>query len=180
MFKYVGDISELSHNIITQYVENKSVAIDCTLGNGYDCDFLSNNFSKVYAFDIQNLAIDTYKQREKHNVILINDSHEFINKYVHEKIDVAVYNLGFLPGGDKTITTKAKSTLKSIEISLEYLKSGGFVFIAVYIGHEEGAIEGEAILNYVSSLSKKLYGVMIHKFINRSPLSPYLIVIEKK
>lgn len=46
MFKYVSDVSILSHNIIKEYVKNKNVAIDATLGNGYDCDFLSSCFKK--------------------------------------------------------------------------------------------------------------------------------------
>ena len=50
MFKYVSDVSLLSHNIIKEYITTKDIAVDATLGNGYDCDFLSNNFKKVYAF----------------------------------------------------------------------------------------------------------------------------------
>ena len=53
MFKYVSDVSLLSHNIIKEYITTKDIAVDATLGNGYDCDFLSNNFKKVYAFEIQ-------------------------------------------------------------------------------------------------------------------------------
>ena len=37
MFKYVSDVSILSHNIIKEYIPEKDVAIDATLGNGYDC-----------------------------------------------------------------------------------------------------------------------------------------------
>lgn len=43
MFKYVGDISKISHYIIDKFLENKNIAIDATLGNGYDTDFLSKN-----------------------------------------------------------------------------------------------------------------------------------------
>ena len=34
MFRYVSDISELSHDIISRYLDKKNVAIDATLGNG--------------------------------------------------------------------------------------------------------------------------------------------------
>ena len=50
MFKYVGDISKISHYIIDKFLENKNIAIDATLGNGYDTDFLSKKFTKVYSF----------------------------------------------------------------------------------------------------------------------------------
>ena len=36
MFKYVSDISDLSHSIIENHLEKKIIAIDATLGNGYD------------------------------------------------------------------------------------------------------------------------------------------------
>lgn len=180
MFKYLGNITDLSHHIIDNYVENKNVALDGTLGNGGDCDFLSDKFHKVYAFDIQETAIEEYKKKNKDNVALILDSHENIDKYISEGVDVAIYNLGFLPGGDKSITTMVDSTLKSIESALNLLNSGGFLIIAVYVGHEEGAKEGEALLQYTSKLPKSKYGVMLHKVLNRSELSPYLLVIEKK
>ena len=49
-----------------------------------------------------------------------------------------MYNLGFLPGGNKEITTLAKTTMKSIEDGLELLDSNGIMTIAVYRGHAEG------------------------------------------
>ena len=63
MFKYVGNISDLSHYIIKNFVFNKEVAIDGTLGNGYDSDFLSENFKKVYSFDIQEEACIKYREK---------------------------------------------------------------------------------------------------------------------
>jgi hypothetical protein len=180
MFRYLGDITDLSHYIIKNFALDKNIAVDETLGNGGDCDFLSENFKKVYAFDIQVEAIEQYKKRNKDNVRLICDSHENIEKYIKEEIDVAIYNLGFLPGGDKSITTQAESTLKSIQGTLKILKSGGFAIITVYIGHNEGFCESEEVLKYVSYLPKDKFGVMLHKVINRSDKAPYLLVVEKK
>lgn len=180
MFKYLGNITDLSHHIIESFIENKNVALDGTLGNGGDCDFLSDKFKKVYAFDIQEAAVENYKLKNRDNVSLILDSHENITAYINEGIDAAIYNLGFLPGGDKSITTKTNSTLKSIEGALSLLNNGGILIIAVYVGHEEGSKEGEALLKYTSELPKNKFGVMLHKVINRSELSPYMLVIEKK
>ncbi len=180
MFKYLGNITDLAHYIIENYVIDRDVAVDETLGNGGDCDFLSKNFKKVYAFDIQPLAIENYRRRCNDNVTLILDSHENVREYIKEEIDVAIYNLGFLPGGDKTITTHAESTLKSIVKTLEIIKSGGFAIIAVYCGHNEGLQESEEVMKLVRSLPKSRFGVMLHKVINRSENAPYLLVIEKK
>lgn len=179
MYNYVNDVSTISHTIISSGVKNCVTAIDATLGNGYDTDFLSRNFTKVFSFDIQENAIEKYRIRRSANVELINDSHENFKEYVHTDVDCIVYNLGFLPGGDKNITTNWQSTLKSIKIGLEMLRPGGIMCVAIYAGHEEGKKEKEVILDYVSKLDKKKYGVLTHCFLNRSNEPPILIAIEK-
>lgn len=179
MFKYVADISELSHYIINNFLHQKNVAIDATLGNGYDTKYLSNNFKKVYSFDIQKEACENFID-SNNNVTVICDSHDQFNKYIHEEVDCIMYNLGFLPGGNKCITTMHETSLKSIKDGLDLLKSGGFITICIYRGHDEGKIEESCILEYLECLPKSKYGVMIHSFLNRSKSSPLLAVIEKK
>lgn len=179
MFNYVGDISELSHNIINNYLKNKNVAIDGTLGNGYDTDFLSLNFNKVYSFDVQEQACIKYSDKNKDNVTVICDSHHKFNNYINENVDCIMYNLGFLPGTSKEITTKHNTSLESIKTGLEILNPGGIMTICIYIGHDEGKKEQSCILNFLEKISKKEYGVMIHQFLNRSKVAPMLVVIEK-
>lgn len=180
MFKYVADISNLSHFIIKEFLESKVVAIDGTLGNGFDTDFLCENFKKVYSFEIQKEACDKYKEKNKDNVDVINDSHHLFKNYISEGVDCIMYNLGFLPGGDKGITTMHTTSLQSIKSGLEMLKSGGIMTICIYKGHTEGKIEESCILSYLSDLPKNKYGVMNHSYLNRAETSPSLVVIEKK
>lgn len=182
MFNYVGDISKISHYIIDNFLENKDIAIDCTLGNGYDTDFLKEKFNKVYSFDIQKCAVDCYKEINgiSNKVILINDSHEFIDNYIKEQVDCIIYNLGFLPGGNKEITTMKDSTLKSLYSAIKLLKNGGMMAIACYVGHKEGMIEYNSILDFASNLSKNEFGVLSHQFVNRQNNPPILLIIEKK
>ncbi|NLK95153.1 MAG: rRNA methylase [Clostridiales bacterium] len=179
MYKYVGDISNIAHYIIMNFIQNKEVAIDGTLGNGHDTDFLSRNFKEVYSFDIQKGACDKYLKICPGNVKVINNSHENILEYVDKSVDCIMYNLGFLPGGDKSITTNHDSSLKSIKSGLKILAEGGIMTIALYRGHEEGKKEEEIILSYLKQINKSQYGVMIHNFHNRSEEAPMLIVIEK-
>lgn len=180
MYRYVTDVSKLSHNIIKNFCINFNIAVDATLGNGYDSDFLSENFSKVYAFDIQKYAIDKYKEKNKGNVHLIADSHENFEMYIDEKVDCIMYNLGFLPGGDKALTTKWESTLKSLEAGLDIVDKGAIITIAIYRGHKEGKKEEEVLINYLANLPKNKYGVIVHSFLNRDNNPPILVVIEKK
>ncbi|MBQ5695035.1 MAG: class I SAM-dependent methyltransferase [Clostridium sp.] len=179
MFKYVSDVSLLSHSIIKEYIEDKIVAVDATLGNGYDCDFLSSCFEKVFAFEIQKDACEKYIDKNN-NVIIINDSHHKIDEYVKEEINCVCYNLGYLPGGDKDITTLAETSLKSIQIALELLAPNGLMSIAIYRGHNEGKEEENCILKYLRELPKNKFGVMLHECINRSSTAPLLVIVEKK
>lgn len=179
MFKYVSDVSILAHNIIKSYVEDKNIAIDATLGNGYDCDFLSSYFKKVYAFEIQKEACEKYIDKNN-NVKIINESHHKIDEFINEEVNCICYNLGYLPGGNKDITTLAETSLKSIQIALNLLVQNGLMTIAIYRGHNEGKEEENCILKYLRTLPKNKYGVMLHECINRSNVSPLLVVVEKK
>lgn len=178
MYKYVGDISNITHSIIKNNCLEYEIAIDATLGNGYDSDFLSTLFKKVICFEIQKAAIDNYYKHKKENVTIVSDSHENILNHVKDKVDCVLYNLGYLPGGDKSITTKGDTTIKSLEDALKILKPGGIIGISIYTGHEEGEKEKTKIIEFASKLPKKEYGVMLHSFINRNK-APMLLIIEK-
>jgi hypothetical protein len=178
MFKYVNDISKLAQDIVKNYSSNFHCAVDATLGNGYDTDFLVQYFDKVYSFDIQSCAIENYRKGCNTKVTLINDSHKFLNKYIDHKVDCVMYNLGYLPGGDKNITTEVQSTIDSIKTALELLNRSGIITVCIY-AHNEGQKERDCLLEFARGLSKKYYGVMLHNFINRNNAHE-LLVIEKK
>ena len=179
MYRYAGDISKISQNIIKDYLENKEVAIDGTLGNGHDTDFLSENFKRVYAFDIQKEACLNYEKKNIKNVKVINDSHHLFKNYIKEEVNCIMYNFGFLPGGDKSITTLHETSLESIKEGLNLLSHEGIITLCIYTGHSEGKKEESFILEYLKKLPKNEYGVMIHSFLNRDN-APKLVVIEKK
>ncbi|MGL5616563.1 MAG: tRNA (mnm(5)s(2)U34)-methyltransferase [Sarcina sp.] len=179
MFNYVNNVNNLIHHIIETKIDNKKIAIDATLGNGHDTDFLKDLFMKVYAFDIQDIAVENYNSKNIKNVEAIKDSHENFEKYINEKVDCIIYNLGYLPGADKHITTKVESTLKSIKIGLNLLEKNGIMFIAIYSGHEEGKLEKEEVLKLAKQLSTKNFGVLYTDFINRPNNPPSLLIIEK-
>lgn len=179
MYKYVGDLSNLAHNIIKNYCLEFEAAIDATLGNGYDSDFLSTTFNKVFCFEIQEAAIDSYKARKKENVTIISDSHENLLSHINVMVDCVIYNLGYLPGGDKNITTKADTTIESIKQALKILKPGGIISISIYVGHNEGEVEKDKIIQFVNDLPKNEFGAMLHTYINRNNKAPMLLIIEK-
>ena len=96
-----------------------------------------------------------------------------------EKINVGVFNLGYLPGGDKSITTLRETTLPAVDAALELLADDGIILIAIYPGHAEGEIEGKLLTEKLSQLDRKQICVSRFTILN-SPTSPYFIAIEKK
>jgi SAM-dependent methyltransferase len=142
-------------------------AIDATCGNGYDTLELARLLpqGKVWAFDIQPQAIQNTKNKlasaaRDHLVELHQTSHAPFPKEIPLKsIALIVYNLGYLPGSDKQITTQVKSTLTSIQSGLPLLAPGGALSITLYPGHEEGGREKQAVLAFAETLDPNLWQV---------------------
>jgi hypothetical protein len=86
-----------------------------------------------------------------------------------KSVSLIVYNLGYLPGGDSSITTSNDfdTTLISIGKALELIKKRGLLSITCYIGHEGGPEEDKAVRNYLSTLNEEIWRVFIHEPLNR-------------
>ena len=134
------------HKLILNSV-NKQIAIDATCGNGNDTVFLCQHFEKVYAFDIQTLAIERTRKKTKdfQNLVLINDDFRKIETYLKEA-DCIVFNLGYLPGSDRKVKTSEYDSKLAILKAYDILKKQGSLIIAVYTKHEGGLEEYQEIL----------------------------------
>ena len=181
------DLLELHKFFIRNHLREGDIAVDFTMGNGHDTEFLSKTVGEtghVYAFDIQRQAVES---TAKHlveagcpqNYTLICDSHEYVKKYVSTPFRAGMFNLGWLPGGDKSITTMRKSTMPAIRDAIELMDRDAILNVAVYPGHEEGDAEGKMICEYLAGLSRYRVCCTKVKILN-SPTSPYFLVIETK
>lgn len=184
MYRIVLKATSMAQDYIKKVVKNDDIVVDATLGNGNDTLFLSSlvPYGRVYAFEVQRVAVEKFNTKIQeaniNNVEVILDGHENVDKYIDKKVKAVMFNLGYLPGADKTITTKTETTLTAIEKSLKLLQKGGIITIAAYIGHEEGSRESMAVLDYIKTLDPKVYSVMQISYINRNN-APFLVVIEK-
>ncbi len=183
---------DLAQNYWKKFLEKDDIVIDATCGNGHDSLFLAkiyleNSKGLLFCFDIQEKAIDSTLLLLRQNlsiehlkrIVLYNYSHEDLGKYVQHKANLIVYNLGYLPNHDKTITTKKETTISSLKSALSLLADRGAISIMCYPGHDEGEHEEKALLSFAESLDSKLYSVCYHNWINRKK-SPTLLWIEKK
>ena len=180
------DLLALEKDLILPHVKPGGVAVDFTMGNGHDTLWLSQAVGasgRVFAFDIQKQALDStsslLKANGAENCTLILDSHSNVKNYVHSPICAGLFNLGFLPGGDKSITTLTDTSLAAIGAGIELLDDDGGLLVAVYPGHAEGTREGEAIEKMLSGLDRKKICCSKFRIIN-SPTSPFFFLIEKK
>ncbi len=164
-------------------IPQDGVLADFTMGNGHDtlhlCSLVPKG--KVYAFDIQQAAVESTRKRlseaEVHNAELILDSHANAGKYLPEKIHGGMFNLGYLPGGDKNLHTMRESSLKAVLDAMERLCPGGVLTISVYPGHEEGRKEGELLKDTLEKYDKTSYSIVKYGLIN-SPDAPYIIAVQ--
>ena len=184
MFKIV----EFSHLLIKEYILSSSLSyircLDATCGMGNDTIYLSellNEKGHIDSYDIQEIAIKTTKEKltakNINNVTLYLKSHEFIEASLY---DLAIFNLGYLPNTDKSITTKKETTMVAIKKLVNEIENNPnlLIIICLYPGHDEGKIESDYIDNYVYNLNSKQY--LVCKYLNYNrPSSPYIITISK-
>ncbi|MBR5448538.1 MAG: methyltransferase domain-containing protein [Clostridia bacterium] len=181
------ELTDLHKYFILRHLGEGDVAVDFTMGNGNDTLFLSRavgESGRVYAFDIQEEALTSTRAHLEangapNNYTLICASHHRVKEFVNEPIKAGMFNLGYLPrSGRKSVTTMRETTLPAVIAALELLDPDGVLIVAIYPGHEEGALEGEMLREYFSGLSK--YRICPSEFhILNSPDSPYFFLIEK-
>ncbi len=162
-------------------------AVDATLGGGGDAQALCELVGAqgvVYGFDIQPEALRRTRARLEAAGLsararLYCASHANMAQYVTSPIDAAVFNLGWLPGGDHALTTHVDSTLAALDAALSLLRPGGLITICAYPGHAEGARELEAVLAWASALDGRGCQAMVRRYLNQPANAPVLVAVAR-
>lgn len=171
-------IVEIAHQFMQDYMNEETIAVDFTLGQGYDSLFLSEHCKYVYSFDIQQEAIEYAKNViSNKNIEYILDSHEHADHYV-SNYDVGIFNLGYFPLGDKNITTMLESTKIALSKALALLNKKGLLCLVLYVGHNEGLKESIYVENYLKTLDPHIYRTYTFKPLNIHNC-PYIVLVEK-
>ncbi len=178
--KYAPHLT-LAQSLWKEVLLPHDLAIDATCGNGNDTLFLAD-LCTVVGLDIQMSAIQNTEmllERHQKRAILHRLSHAEIDQLpLPHPPKLIVYNLGYLPKGDKTITTQTETTLESVQKGADLLAEGGALSITCYPGHDEGAKEEKCLEEWASALPSKEWTVCHYRWINR-PRSPSLIWVRK-
>ncbi|MBU5243965.1 tRNA (mnm(5)s(2)U34)-methyltransferase [Lactococcus lactis] len=190
---------EMAHWMLKDIIKTNDVVVDATMGNGYDTQFLAELGANVYAFDVQEEALNATEKRlddagiknrifEKNlsnlltepSVNLVLSGHEKLSEYVKEPIKAAIFNLGYLPKTDKSVVTKADTTLTALDALTNQLVVGGRIAIMIYYGHEGGMEEKDAVIKWTSTLPQKDWEVTSYAPLNQIHTPPILVLIEKR
>lgn len=176
-----------AEELLRQAIQEGSRVVDATLGNGYDTEWLCTlvgDEGHVYGFDIQEEAVLRTKERLKaagleNRASLFCSGHQHVGKYVVGPVDACVFNLGWLPGSDRSVRTRRETTMQAVEGCLNLLKEGGLMTICAYPGHKEGKEELDALIAWAGSLDSRRYDAMIRGYVNQPNDPPVLFAIKK-
>lgn len=191
MSNIIRKTTELAMHITSSYTYPGCVIVDATCGNGYDTlELAKSKPSKLYGFDIQQTAVDATKERliasghgsklSDGTISILCDSHSNMSQYIKEPVNVVVFNLGYLPGGDKNKPTHKSDTLDAVKSALDILAKDGVVSITMYSGHPEGLEEKIMLMQMAEALDPKVYHVAYVNFMNQKNFPPEILMITKK
>ena len=181
-------ITEWCHHFIREHVKQGDICIDATAGNGNDTQLLCElvgEHGKVFAFDIQEKAVQHTKERLEQAKLLpraevLLESHVNMKHYVEEDaISCIVFNFGYLPGGDHSLATRKDTSIQAIHEGLTLLKKGGMMSLCIYSGGDSGFEERDAILEELKNLDSKRYLVIMSFYYNRPNNPPIPVLIMK-
>jgi len=187
MIELLNNAQSISRMIMDQLIIHGDVVVDATVGNGNDTYYLAEKVGergRVYGFEIQKEGIArTVEGLLPHytkRVELFHDSHENIARHIAEPVKVILYNLGYLPQSDHSITTLPETTILSLQRGLPLLVHGGAAILVVYRGHADGRKEWKALQDFGRALPQREFNMLALDLLNQANNPPGLIAIQKR
>lgn len=184
-----------SHLILESRLQPGMNVVDATAGNGHDSLFLAQKIQpsgRLFIFDVQSAAIEaTQKRLSDHHIELSQDGVAFhltghenfaavLPQELRGEIHAVMFNLGYLPGGDKSLITLPDNSLSAIQQALSWLAPDGMMTVVLYPGHEGGHQEAELIESHLQALSSQEFEVQKISYLNYRPTTPFLIAVRRK
>ena len=177
----------LAHFFLRQRVRPGDLVLDATCGKGMDTLLLSElvgESGRVWGFDIQPGAIAATgalleREGRRSQVELIQAGHERLSEFVPAGLRVAVFNLGYLPGGETSLVTVPENTVSALGQAAQLLEPGGIITISLYTGHDGGPEESLSVENWGAALEPRAFNVWCSRQLNRPATAPYLVLVER-
>ena len=196
MGNIIRQTTQLALHLVRPYVTPDAAVIDATCGNGRDTLALAQmGPAKLYAFDVQEEAIRATVQLLEDKgygqsiasgqFIVCRLAHEDLHAYFDSvspsaPVRAILFNLGYLPGGDKTVTTHADSTLAAVRAGMDLIAPDGVICITMYSGHPEGKREKEMLLDFALGLDAGKWHTAYVSMPNQKHDPPEILLITRK
>ena len=185
-----GGAVERSHAAVRRRLFAGAIAVDATAGNGRDTLFLAGGVGadgKVFAVDLQDEAVRRTRalleaQGLAERVLLRQGNHADLSALWPElhpgSVQAVMFNLGYLPGGDKAVITGVESTLAGLEQSARLLAPGGVLAVVCYPGHPGGGEESRAVWDWAERFSSRDFVCRSERPCGASGRAPFLVTLE--
>ncbi|MFO1006348.1 MAG: class I SAM-dependent methyltransferase [Planctomycetaceae bacterium] len=201
-------ITQLAHELLATHAKG-SLAIDATAGNGHDTLFLANLVGPtgtVWAFDIQSEALRKTAARlcehqvpvelrlksaspapagENHSrVVAIEANHAELARHLpveaRGRVAAIMFNLGYLPGADKSCITTTASTLAALDAAIEFLAPLGVLTVVVYPGHAGGQSEADAVRGWFALKGQQPDMGLLTNTESTTQTGPQLLALQRR
>jgi methylase of polypeptide subunit release factors len=176
------------HTLLRAHLQHGNTAIDATIGNGWDTVVLAElvgNSGTVYGFDIQQVALDVTNSRLRtanYTAKLFIENHANMANVLPQEckgnVHAITFNLGYLPGGDKCLTTTTETTIEALVCGLEMLAHRGIITVVCY-QHPEGIDELQAIRRWLQQQPQDIVVCTETHFLNQRGTPPIVVTISK-
>lgn len=178
----------LAADCLRRFLLPGDIAVDATMGNGHDTQMLCELVGEtghVYAFDVQEQAVANTRTRLSEaglldRATLLHCGHQEMALRVPAPVQCVVFNLGWLPGGDKQITTLWQTTRIAITAALNLLCEGGVCVICAYPDHTAGNEERGQLTKCLARIRPQDFNVLHQRFINAGPGAPECFILQKQ
>ena len=179
---------ERVHELLSEKLSVGDLTVDATAGNGWDTAFLASKVGSsgtVHAFDLQEEALEATRKLllergMAERVELHHCGHEQMAERLsaefHGKVAAITFNLGYLPGGNKAMTTKTDTTLAALRVGLTLLRPRGLLAVVAYRGHLGGVEECQTVRRELKTVDVEL---TMEGDLSPDATSPLLLVARK-
>lgn len=173
--------------LLAPRIKSGDWVVDATVGNGHDTLWLAERVGaagRVYGFDVQAAALETATERlvGQPHITLVLAGHEHMAAELpadaRDRIVVVMFNLGYLPGASKAVTTRAATTIAALEQALGLIGVGGMISLVLYPGHAGGALEAAAVRSWMQTVPVQFAASHCVRM-NALEAAPELVVIER-
>lgn len=182
-----------AQTVLQSRLRKGDIVVDATAGNGHDALFLAQHVlpdGQFFIFDVQSEALKQTRVRLTENhvpldrVTFIHGGHETLDTALPEslrgKVRAIMFNLGYLPGGDKHLITQPATTLMALQSALEWLDDDGLLTVVAYPGHDGGREEALALEQWMTALPVDRFEVQKMAYLNFRPTTPFCLMVKKR